>query len=91
MGRFSIFKMRWKGIFELYNFTPPRQNIDWKSIKGVMEEKPAKARKFSHFGGAKGVRGEFYFYFLWCILVSWMEEPIHGKKSRELRGPSLDI
>ena len=22
MGRFSIFKMRWKGIFELYNFTP---------------------------------------------------------------------
>ena len=22
MGRFLIFKMRWKGIFELYNFTP---------------------------------------------------------------------
>ena len=54
-----------------------------------MDEKPTKARKFSRFGGAKGVRGEFYFYFLWCILVSWMDEPIHGKKSRELQGPSL--
>ena len=68
---------------------PPCQNIVWKSNKRVMGEKMAKAQKFSRFGGAKGVRGEIIQHFLWCILVSWMEEPIHGKKSRELRGPSL--